>query len=170
MLLLAVALTGNMANRFNYAQETGPIIRAGDDAPSSEYARVLRTLIEAGRKNFTGLKGPPVPNGMGMVWKSTLILPGAEECEIWNYRDRAMGDNCKCRISRSAQWGTLVPSFEKHAESINSSLSRGWVVQEQSSKEFRATENGSSISVELAIISTSDGYELRTTISIPPDK
>jgi hypothetical protein len=137
----------------------------------SDFGVALAAFIEASRKNFTHLKGRPDPNGWGEVWASILTLPGAELCEIYNYSDRTMGDDCQCRIARAQDRQTLMPAFERFADSIKSSLPDRWEVKERKSGEssLKASEAVSDANLELKIVKVLDRYELRVIFSAPAE-
>jgi hypothetical protein len=124
-------------------------VPTGNEVESSEsdvFCSGIKAGIRAGEGRFRALSMDRQPDGESYTARS--FVPGAQRCEVWQYRDRSLGSSAVCDFARSydiqevnSAYGRLQTSLQACLVGWNSrSLERGATRQLTFSKSDNLTD------------------------------
>lgn len=87
------------------------------------FCSAVQTVLTEGNTHFRRLAGMPDPDGES--FEAPVLLPGAERCRVWQYRDRSLGSAVVCHYGRSASRDDVNRGFEQLAIHLRACLT-GW--------------------------------------------
>jgi hypothetical protein len=92
-------------------------------ARADRFCSAVQKVLPQGQTQFSRLAGSPEPNGE--AFEAPVLLPGAESCRVWRYRDQSLGSAVVCQYGRSPSRQDADKAFDQLATLLRSCLT-GW--------------------------------------------
>jgi hypothetical protein len=124
------------------------------------------------KTGFGHLRGSLDPDSEGEAWNATTLLPGADECEVWIYKDKSMGQRYECVMEQNPDLDAAKEHFERLVGKVTQALP-GWTASDGSTSRLRQAQKefqkgtGPTVYVEIFGTGTRRPYQVRVLIDTP---
>jgi hypothetical protein len=131
-------------------------------AGNNSFCSAVKNVVAAGDSRFRTLQ---LEREDAESFSAPILIPGADRCTVWHYRDHRLGSAAVCEFGRSDSESQLNASFEQIGTALQQCLA-GWDARgsdrsTQRQVEYSGSDSNTGVRLRVAHLRSRDQYMIQ---------